>query len=320
MDLIAGSWATERDRVVAAGIVERLSLGLKDAVVSYEEACKAFAAGGFDGAWSWFNSDLFHCRFLVTDIFEDLRLHQEFDAMAVPWRKLDQKSGSELYSPPVIQVSGGGSAAQDIYEHEATHVAQLLVDHEFPGRPKKNFPGPIPFMSERILKEFEAHLVQMVYFERAYENRLVLDFNCIEAAQFAALRPAFSIFLKHWTSALVAHVQLHGPSSAQSFPASQGANELLKFGESLSITFRGTILESAGAIPTLDQLALHFYVQLDKQIGQFPINDLRRQYLLSTFRTVFFNWSDFQGSDPFQILFRFRPPNPQPRLNDKVIA
>jgi hypothetical protein len=320
MDLIVGSWATETDRAVAASIVERLSLGLKGAVAGYEEACKPFASGAFPGAWSSFDSKLFHCRFLVTEELEELRRQQGFDGMAVSWRKVNQKSGSELYSPPMIQVSGNGSAHQDILEHEATHVAQFLVDYEFPGLPKIPFPGPIPLMSERILKEFEAHLVQLVYFERAYDNRPILDFNCIESAQFAALRPAISIFLRHWISALVAHVQLHGPSGVQSFPAYQGANELRKFGESLSETFRGTVLEGAGTMPALDQLAFHLYVQMDSLVEKLPANDLRRRYLLNAFWPVFLSWSDFQGSDPFQILQRFRLPNRPPRRNEKVFV
>jgi hypothetical protein len=102
MNLIPGSWATESDKAVALSIVERLSFALKEVASSYEVACKPFVAGGFDGKWSWFDSQLFDRRFLVTDIFEDLRNRQEFDAMAVPWKQFYQKIHPEIYTPPLI--------------------------------------------------------------------------------------------------------------------------------------------------------------------------------------------------------------------------
>jgi len=320
MNLNPGSWATEADKVAAAAIVERLSSGLREVAASYEEACKPFAAAQYDGEWSWFDSQIFRHHFLVTDVFEDLRNRQEFDAMAVPWRQVDQKSYPEIYTPPLIQVSKGACTPKDVFEHEATHVAQLLVDHQFPGRPRLPFPGPIPFLSERILKEFEAYLVQSVYFERAYESRVVLDFNCIESAQLAALRSGFMTLLRQWVSASVAHDQFNGSSSSLTFSISDIAGDLLRFGASLSDTFRGTVLDTADAIPTLDQLAMHLYVQIGKHVDLFSPNDPRRQHLLGTFVPVFLKWSDYESSNPFQILRRFRPPNLPPQLNEKVIG
>jgi hypothetical protein len=214
----------------------------------------------------------------------------------------------------LIQVSKSANTPKDVFEHEATHVAQLLVDYDFPGKPRIPFPGPIPLLSERILNEFEAYLVQSVYFERAYKIRVVLDFNCIESAQFAALRSGFQILLRRWISASFAQGQFNAP------PSSGIASDLLKFGASLSDTFKGTALDAADAIPTLDQLAFHLRMQIHKHLEPFPANDPRGQHLYNTFVPVFLRWSDYESLNPFEILHRFRPPNPPPVLNEEVIG
>lgn len=320
MKLVSGNWATESDKAVAAKIVERLSSRLKDTGDSYEEACRPFAAGEFEGKWSWFDSQLFDRRFLVTDVFEDLRIRQEFDAMAVAWKKIGGTIGHEIYTPPLIEVSRSASAPDDIFEHEAIHVAQLLVDHQFPGKLRVPLSGPLPFMTERILKEFEAHLVQTVYFERAYESRLVLDFSCIESAQLAALRAGFSNYLRKCVSDLVAQKHIHEPSRVLASSATALSSDLSHFAENLSATFEKTVLDTADAIPSLDQLAFHLTVQLGKHVGLMPENDPIRNLLLEAFLPVLSKWSNYESHNPFEILHRFRPPNPPPKLNAKVMG
>ena len=98
------------------------------------------------------------------------------------------------------------------------------------------------------------------------------------------------------------------------------ARGLFGIGEDLKGFFRGTVLESAGAVPTLDQLAMHLYVQLGKAMAFFPPNDPRGQRLYQAVVPLYFRWSDYEGDNPFEILRRFRPPNRPPSLNLDVMG
>jgi hypothetical protein len=318
-DLIAGIWATESEKKVAAEVVARLSSGLAEISDSYEASCEPFIHGKFDGKWWWFDSKVFGRRFLMTDVFGQLRDRQGFDAMAVSWRRIEGKGSPEFWTPPSIQVAVGNSFRSDVFEHEAIHVAQILVDHEFPGKPKVPFPGPFPPFSERILKEFEANLVQSVYFLKAYEGRVVLDFNCAESAQLSALRSAFFFVLKQ---CVMGSAYPERPDSLSYFHdqyVAPLAINLFKFGESLTDTFRGTVLDSSGVVPTLDQLAMHLFSQVREHTQNLSEHDPRLISILRALVPIFKKWSPYVSDAPFEILHRFRPPNPPPNLNRKVI-
>jgi hypothetical protein len=313
------SWTSPADRSVAAAIVDRLKTGLAPVTASYEEAARRLVDSGVAGTWSWHTSELLAQRILVTDVYEDLRRQKDFDGMAVSWKEHKDRSGAIVHSPPAIQALSVAGLEPDVLEHESIHVAQLLVDHEFPGKPRDPFPGPIPMLSRRIIMEFEAHLVQSVHFERAFQKRLILDLNCVESAQLAALRAGFSVYVGEKVREIGTSLTNTDSPVAFSMLASGIVGELLEFGDSVGETFRGSVLEQGNVVPGLDQLAFHLFTQVNAHTSRPHIGDSRRVAIVQAFAPVFRRWSNFMGADPFEILNRFRPPNPPPRLNEAVI-